>query len=124
GRFTLWNNAWVIIKESPIIGFGPGAFSGLDGMGEGLEAHNSLIDWTISTGFIGAAMLIALCLYAAWFCIRAQNYALLFLLLSVGAFSMAHNVVRQPIVWVYLVLTIRICSDECRASNQTSSLSA
>ena len=64
-RFTVWLNGLRALAESPLVGWGPGAFSGLHEPFEGFEAHNTLIDWAASTGALGLALHAALWVWCA-----------------------------------------------------------
>ncbi|OXR50244.1 hypothetical protein PuT2_05660 [Pusillimonas sp. T2] len=103
-RFVLWRNAWLVIKDSFLFGYGPGPLSGLQGPFGGSEAHNSLLDWSMATGVIGGLVLSALALYVAWHCLSARCTDLFFALLALSMFGMAHQVLRHPLVWAMLTL--------------------
>lgn len=103
-RFVLWKNAWPVIKDSPWFGHGPGPLSGLEGPFGGSEAHNSLIDWTMASGLIGAGVLVALAVGVAWRSLRTCQSDLLFALLALSMFGMAHQILRHPMVWAILTL--------------------
>ena len=57
-RFTLWINGIDAALEKPLIGLGPGAWSGYDGPKGMEEAHNSAIDYFTNAGLIGMTVLI------------------------------------------------------------------
>ncbi|WP_368647872.1 hypothetical protein ABRY95_07105 [Castellaniella ginsengisoli] len=103
-RLTLWENAWVVLQGSPVFGYGPGALSGMSGPFGGSEAHNSLLDWMMATGFLGGVVLTALVSVVLWRSARQGNIELFFALLALWAFSMAHHVLRHPWMWAMLTL--------------------
>jgi len=94
--------------ESPIVGFGPGSYSGIDGAFQDMEAHSVLIDWGISTGLIGMIALIWLTVWLARCLWRTHHYALLGGLLALAVFGQFHHVLRHPLVWAFLVLAARL----------------
>ncbi|WP_454477932.1 O-antigen ligase family protein [Castellaniella ginsengisoli] len=103
-RLTLWKNAWLVIQGSPVFGYGPGPLSGMSGPFGGSEAHNSLLDWMMATGFVGGVALTALVSVVLWRSVRRGNLDLFFALLALLIFSMAHHVLRHPWVWAMLTL--------------------
>lgn len=51
GRIKMINHGWNMFKESPIIGYGPGAFKEIAGFG--IYSHNNYIELLFNLGFIG-----------------------------------------------------------------------
>jgi O-antigen ligase len=107
-RFTLWLNGLAAIAHSPLVGFGPGPFSGLTGPLEGEEAHNSLIDWGMSTGGIGMLLHLALWGWCLWRAIRARSGALLGMSVAIITFSLFSYMLRHPDYWLMLILTLSL----------------
>jgi O-antigen ligase len=103
-RLTLWKNAWLVIQGSPVFGYGPGPLSGMNGPFGGSEAHNSLLDWMMATGFVGGVALTALVSVVLWCSVRRGSLDLFFALSALLIFSMAHHVLRHPWVWAMLTL--------------------
>jgi O-antigen ligase len=107
-RGQLWDRAFDVWMQSPVIGHGPGAFSWMGEPSKFAEAHNTMIDIVTQSGLVGVAMCILVCwtlTLRAW---RTRNSTALALLAGVLMFSMAHFVMRQPIFWFYLVLCYMI----------------
>lgn len=103
-RFTIWQHGLEAALASPWIGFGPGPHSGFNAPHEAVEAHNTFIDWSASTGLLGLVALVALLAYV-WK--RTMQCGKRFLALGVVAavvFAAFHFVLRQPIFWLYLIL--------------------
>ena len=105
-RTTLWSHGIEAILRSPLVGFGPGSYSGLYGPFEGYEAHNMLIDWGMSTGGLGVLLHVGLLLLIAWRAFKANSLALLGLVASLIMFGMSAYILRQPIYWLLLVLSL------------------
>src|SRR5690606_9856644 len=99
-RFLLWNHALEGIIHSPIVGFGPGSFSGLTGPFQGAESHNTFIDLLSNVGLIGLLIFVVL-LYKIM--VRLYELKEIFLILTMVAvivFSIFHNVLRHPTYWI------------------------
>lgn len=103
-RYTLWNNALVAWQHSVLFGFGPGAFSGLTGPFEGAEAHNSFIDYITNTGLIGLLLIGNLIVVIFKNLKKLKLYNLGFSLLSIIMFSIFHNILRHPFLWLFLFI--------------------
>ena len=103
-RYTLWINGVLPLLDSPLIGYGPGAWSGLHEPLEGHEAHNTLIDFANSAGIIASVMLFGMIgfVFVRLFKKRARLLSATLVLLIV--FSMFHYVLRSPFVWVVLLM--------------------
>ena len=103
-RYRLWENGWEPVMMSPLVGFGPGAWSGLTAPFQGAEAHNVFIDWANSSGLLGIFSFLV-CIY--WLARRyflSRNFALLGFVAAVLFFGVFHFVFRQPTFWMCLVL--------------------
>jgi hypothetical protein len=103
-RMALWKHGLGAISKSPIVGFGPGHFSGLDSSFQNDEAHNTLIDWGTDTGIVGVAALIAwlaVIIRQSW---RIGSGVALAGILAAIAFSQFHFVLRQPIFLIGLLV--------------------
>lgn len=107
-RQALLVNGLKAIASSPLVGYGPGSFSGIEGPFQGSEAHNSLVDWGASTGLAGVVGLLALVVWLAYRLWLAGYYSLLAGLAALLIFGQFHHILRHPLVWAYLVLTARL----------------
>ncbi len=101
-RFVLWKNGMLAFLESPLIGFGPGAFSGDMHPFELTESHNTFIDLLTNIGLLG----LFFYLYLYFKIIKSlfiKNLILpLLMLSSVIVFSFFHNILRHPTFWLIL----------------------
>ena len=107
-RITLWTHALQALSYSPLVGFGPGAYSGHFGPFESFEAHGSLLDWANSTGLTGMIlhiMLVVWCARQAW---RAGSLVMFSMIIAVTVFGIFGYIFRQPIYWVLLILAARL----------------
>ena len=105
-RFTLWLHGLHAIRESPLLGFGPGSYSGYMGPFEGREAHNSFVDWGMSTGAIGVAVLLSMLGWTLSRAIRSGETMPVAMLISVVVVSVFGYVLRQPDYWMVVVLVL------------------
>jgi len=105
-RFTVWLNGLRALAESPIVGWGPGAFSGLHRPFEGFEAHNTLIDWGASTGGLGLAMHAALWAYCAWRALSVGALPLFAAVIAMAIDSMFGYNLRHPVYWLLFTMVL------------------
>lgn len=105
-RFTVWLNGLRALAESPLVGWGPGAFSGLHEPFEGFEAHNTLIDWAASTGALGLALHAALWVWCASRALRMGVLPLFGGLVSLMIDSMFGYNLRHPVYWLLLTMVL------------------
>lgn len=111
-RITAWVNGLHAMAESPLVGWGPGAFSGMSGPFQGFEAHNNLIDWGMSTGGIGVALHVALLGWCVWRALKAGTLTLVGAVASLTIASMFGYMLRQPVYWLVLVLVVSLSGRE------------
>lgn len=110
-RINRWSNALRAILISPLWGYGPGSFSGTTGIWQSQEAHNTVIDWTLSTGIFGVIFLLGY-----WFLIfvtllKYKQNALLMSFFGLFLFTMFHYVLRQPVYWFYTLILLGLSRD-------------
>jgi len=104
-RTALWTSALNAAAASPVVGIGPGGHARFQGgvwVGRPAEAHNAFIDWGSATGLLGTVLLCGLLLHVARHAVRAPPYFAA--LASLLVFGMAHQYLRHPIIWIYLLL--------------------
>ena len=105
-RFTLWSHGIQAIGASPLVGFGPGSFSGYNGPFEDHEAHNSFIDWGASTGLTGIVVYLGLLAWAMSRALRSGESTLVGMLIAVVVTSTFSYLLRQPDFWMVIVLVL------------------
>lgn len=105
---ALWTNGLEAIGHSPLFGFGPGAYSGWERPFQGREAHNTLIDWGMSTGILGIMLHLSLWAWCAWRAIHARSPALLAVVACLVADAMFGYSLRHPFYWLVLVLVLTL----------------
>lgn len=116
GRIERWRNGMISATTSPVVGLGPGPFSGPRNSFGHEEAHNTVVDWTASTGVVGFAGLLLLLATAVIATIRRRSATLLGMLLALIFFMAFHYVMRQPAFWLVLLLPQLLPVDDPRAA--------
>jgi len=107
-RANLITNGLKSLFESPIVGFGPGSFSGHYGPFENQEVHTTPLDWATQTGSIGLVLLVCLIGYSMLKAWKSNRMELFAGMTSLIIFAQFHYVLRQPIVWVFIVYLITL----------------
>ena len=124
-RFDLWTNGLLALQWSGGLGFGSGAYSGLDGPFQGHESHHTFIEWANYTGVLGLLVLVGYLVRLFFTTSSISNWALRGALLSLIIFSAFHIVVRHPIFWMLLLLISQLSPQRHRtrsASQRSRSL--
>lgn len=103
-RLTIWKHGAEALFLSPVIGLGPGPHSGFLGPNEGIEAHNTFVDWGASSGLVGLLAYCGLVAFVLVGLVRERKYYLAAGMVSIIVFSLFHFVIRQPLFWAYLVI--------------------
>lgn len=111
-RIDLWTHGLQAAQTAPILGLGPGAFSGEDRPFQDFEAHNTLIDWGASTGLLGVTLYVVLLLWVVRGVWRSGRVPLIAVVPSLVAFGMVHYTLRQPIFWFYLIFAAALSRAE------------
>ena len=107
-RLSIWSHGIDAFSDSPLVGHGPGAFSGVLGPYRGYEAHNTFIDLATNTGLLGLVLYIALIGGLLIRLFKERQIYLFAALASITVFSCFHYVLRHPIYWVVLVICCRV----------------
>jgi O-antigen ligase len=117
-RVDAWANGAKVILASPLFGRGPGAHAGEASNSDPMEAHNTLIDWGTSSGFVGLAAYVALLTWSTLTVWRRGRLLLLSALTALFVFSMFGYVLRQPMYWFYLLGAVALSSPQSSAHMQ------
>ena len=105
-RIEILQNGFRAFLASPIVGLGPGSFSGMEAPFQNTESHNTLLDWSNHTGVLGACLLIALFSYSLFCAFKTKRFELVLGMITLIIFSQFHYVLRHPIVWIFLILLL------------------
>jgi len=106
-RINTFLNGIEALKISPIFGFGPGNYSGLERPFSSYESHNTGLDWALSSGILGFIFLLLLVARIARKLISNKHLNLFVLLIAILIFSMFHNIYRHPLIWFYLIFLMK-----------------
>lgn len=115
-RLQLWEDAMLIGLESGSLGLGPGPHlekpTGITdkGIPLPLEAHNTLMDVFTQAGLLGILAVVGLFCGTFVLLIRARLDALAVLIVALGIFSVTHFILRHPLVWFALALSLILTS--------------
>lgn len=108
GRQKVWLHGFQAFLNSPMIGNGPGAYSGNWFAFGNMESHNTYIYIMMDFGIIGLLMLLRM-FYAAWRQIRyARSMEMLAALVGFLVFNWFHSFHRMPLFWFYIYLFISV----------------
>lgn len=98
-RLSLWQNGMQAVAESPLVGWGPGSHSGLDGPFQGTESHNTFIDLAAQAGLPASIGLVAIVVLATMGPIRSRALLVGLAVVSIVTFAFFHNCLRHPVFW-------------------------
>lgn len=104
-REILWRHGIQAWEASPIIGNGPGAWSGLSMPFQGTESHNSYIDWLTIVGIAGFIP-FAFSVGSIFRLNIARHLTSYFALMAILIFASFHFMLRLPIFWLPITLLL------------------
>lgn len=104
-REILWRHGIQAWEASPIIGNGPGGWSGISMPFQGTEAHNSYIDWLTIVGLAGFIP-FALSIGTVFRLNVGRHLTSYFALLAILIFASFHFMFRLPIFWLPITLLL------------------
>lgn len=107
-RIALWTNGLHAASSSPLVGFGPGAYSGVHEPFSGSECHNTFIDWMTNTGAAGFLLLFFLLTLIFVKAISSKNEEVVAVLTTLIIVSMFLYVIRHPVWWFYILWSISV----------------
>lgn len=102
-RLKLWNNGFKALQTSPVFGFGPGNFSGLETPLDNTESHNTIIDWGLQMGLAGVLLLSILVLRPFVNLWKTMRVDLIAGIVALIVFAEFHYVLRHPLVWLIIL---------------------
>ena len=108
-RVSLWTNGLIAWLDAPLMGHGPGHYSGLDRPYEGLEAHNFAIDWLTAYGIAGFAALLALVWSILSAVMSTRSWIVVGFYTCLAIQSMFHFYGRQPVFWIWCAVGLTMC---------------
>lgn len=117
GRFRIWNNVWKLIKEKPILGYGP------DNLGLVYEksiydtkiadkAHNIYLHIFVSSGIFAVLSYILWIIYTIYLGLKSRNNTIIILCFGILSYSIQglFNInVLEVTPYFYLVMGFMMC---------------
>jgi O-antigen ligase/polysaccharide polymerase Wzy-like membrane protein len=103
-RLFLYKNSIKVWRQSPIFGFGPGAYSGIEAPFMGMESHNTYLDLLTNAGIVGVLIFFVFIGKIAYLTWLKKDFHGLFALTALLMFSSAHLTLRHPLFWFVLIL--------------------
>jgi O-antigen ligase len=110
-RLALWGHGIEVFLDSPLVGFGPGAYSWIRNPNAIMEAHNTFIDLAASAGITGLLPLLLLIGVATRRAFVARDAGLFGCIVYVIMFSSFHFVLRRPLFW-FLIFFVLLTAGE------------
>lgn len=106
-RMLLWRHSLEAWWHSPLVGLGPGAYSGVERPFQNVESHNLFVQILVNSGLAGVLAGVSL---IAWLLIRLwpnpEGVLWIAALLGVLAQGMGQYMMRHPVFWVLVGLTV------------------
>lgn len=103
-RLLLWQGAVYNMAKSPLIGLGGGRQVVTPYLEGAREAHNSYLDFTLATGFLGLVCFLALLTTVVLRSGLLRQPLLLTALASLLLFAVFHYIFRHPVFWFSFML--------------------
>jgi hypothetical protein len=111
-RLQLWKDALPIGLESGSLGLGPGAHLerpnvvNRPGFPTAFEAHSTVLDVFTQGGLLAVMAVCALLAGTFLLLLRAKLDALAAMIVSLAVFSISHFILRHPVVWFALAISL------------------
>jgi len=119
-RLQLWQDALYLGMETGSLGLGPGPHlekpSGTvnQALPVPFEAHSTLLDVFTQAGLPGVIAVCGLLAGVLLLLLRAKLDALAVLVVALAIFSISHFILRHPIVWFALALSLILSSERAQ----------
>jgi len=105
-RINLALNGFQAFLQSPIFGYGAGAFSGPEFPMMGMEAHNTVIDFLTMGGVIWVLIFYTPFIIAILSFFKEREIVFAGILISILVFSIFHFIGRHPVIWFLYAICI------------------
>lgn len=105
-RLAIWKNTLAAWTLSPVIGLGPGAYSGLTGPLQGMEAHNLMLQMLVNAGVLGiiaALLLLGWLLRRLW--LSPEGALWIAVVAGILVQGLGQYMMRHPLFWAVVALT-------------------
>jgi len=105
-RINLALKGFQAFLQSPIFGYGAGAFSGPEFPMMGMEAHNTVIDFLTMGGVIWVLIFYTPFIIAILSFFKEREIVFAGILISILVFSIFHFIGRHPVIWFLYAICI------------------
>jgi len=103
-RLALWVHGLEAWGDAPLLGHGPGHYSGLEAAYASMEAHNFFIDWASAYGALGVLALCVLIWFLVFNAFRRKNWIVCAFFVALISQITFHFYGRQPAFWLWCAL--------------------
>ena len=107
-RVMLLKNALIVIKQSPFIGNGIGAFSGRDAPFMGIEAHNTFLDFSMQFGIIFALIFYFFFILSVVVFFKKHEILIASTLVGLIIFTLFHYIGKHLIIYFIIAVLINV----------------
>lgn len=119
-RLAIWRNSIEAWRVSPVVGLGPGAYSGSERPFQNTESHNLLVQVLVNTGVAGVLLVLSGLLALGLMLWRSPaTVPWLAGLAGLLAQGMGHYLMRHPLFWLFIAV-LAWQAVHGRASNATT----
>jgi len=105
-RSNLFLNSFNAVNQSPIIGNGFGASTGILDANLGREAHNHFGDVVLFSGYLGLIAYTLTIFFVLFKTVQANSLWLTLGLITILITTLFHTQLRQPLFWIYLIFIL------------------
>lgn len=103
-RRFLMMNGFLATLDSPFWGFGAGSFSGVNSPFQGVEAHNTFLDFSMQFGFLYSFLLYAIMLAALFSVLKKREFLVAAFLIGFIESGLFHFSGRHFIFWAEMAV--------------------
>ena len=120
-RFALWGDYLTILEATYGLGFGTGKYaSPVLGMMYGeTEAHNTILDLSVSFGILTGIIGTSLIVYTLYASVRYISFSYAFIFSGLIVQSLVMTLYRHPLFWLLILATLAVASKNTNRKNTT-----
>lgn len=121
-RLDLLKNSAKVLIDQPFLGLGAGYFSGIENPYQGMEAHNTFLDFAIVFGLPFAVFIYAILFTFLYQSFWKNNKFIVITTVGLIVFSFFHFIGRHFIFWIILSIMAYEILYKSRTSNNNENL--
>lgn len=109
-RFALWGDYLTILESTYGLGFGTGKYASpvLGTMYGETEAHNTILDLSVSFGILTGVTIALLILYTLYASVRYISFSYAILFSGLITQSLVMTLYRHPLFWLVILATLTV----------------